>query len=79
MGAAGGGRDGTELEIRTGNGMVTAVFRPYATVSVAVEARHGPLGEEGEGFLEDCLSAEESNGNSVSVHPTNWSKTFWGL
>lgn len=33
--------------------MVTAVFRPYATVSVAVEARHGFLGEEGEGLFED--------------------------
>ena len=79
MGAAEMGRDGMDMEIRTGNGVVTAVFRPYATVSVAVEASHRLLGEEGEGFLEDCLSAEESDGNSVSVHPINWLKTFWGL
>ena len=44
-----------ELAIRTGNGMVTAVFGADATVSVAVEAGHGFLGEEGEGFLEDCF------------------------
>ena len=55
VGAAEIGGDGMEEEIRTGNSMVTAVFRPYATVSVAVEAGHGFLGEEGEGFLEDCF------------------------
>ena len=31
----------------------TAIFRPSAAVAVAVEARHGRLGEEGEGFAED--------------------------
>ena len=53
--------------------MVTAVFRPYTTVSIAVEARHGLLREEGEGFLEDCFRRKRAVRNSVSVHP-NWSK-----
>ena len=34
--------------------MVAAVVGADAAVAVAVEARHGGLGEEGEGFLEDC-------------------------
>ena len=66
-----------KLEIRTGNGMVTAVFRPYTTVSIAVEARHGFLREEGEGLLEDCFRRKRAMRNSVSVHP-KWSKKHSG-
>ena len=69
-----------ELEIRTGNGVVTAVFGPYATVSVAVEARHGLLGEEGEGFLEDCFRWKRAMGTlSASSASLKRSGVFWGL
>ena len=66
-----------EREIRTGNGMVTAVFGPYATVSVAVEARHGFLGEEGEGLLEDCFRRKRAMGTLSASSDSV--KTFWGL
>ncbi len=46
---------------RTGNGVVSAIFGSHATVAVAVEARHGFLGEEGEGLFEDCLGARMGN------------------
>ena len=39
----------------TSNGMISTVLRSDSAISVAVEARQGFLGEEGEGFLEDCL------------------------
>ena len=38
----------------TGNGVISTVVGPGATVAVAVVARHGGLGEEGEGLFEDC-------------------------
>lgn len=37
-----------------GDGVVAAILGADAAVAVAVEARHGRLGEEAEGFLEDC-------------------------
>ena len=46
-------RDGGDGR-RTGDGVVAAIFGAHATVAVAVVARHGLLGEEGEGLLEDC-------------------------
>ena len=33
--------------------MIALVLRPNATVAIAVETRHGLLGEQTEGFLED--------------------------
>ena len=38
----------------TSNGVVASVFRAGATVAIAVKAGHGRLGEEGEGFFENC-------------------------
>jgi len=34
--------------------VISTVVGPGATVAVAVVARHGGLGEEGEGLFEDC-------------------------
>ena len=48
----------------TSNGVVASVFGAGTTVAITVEAGHGGLGEEGEGFFEDC---EEG----VSVVPVN--------
>lgn len=48
------GGEGRRGGRRTGDGVVAAVFGAHATVAVAVVARHGLLGEEGEGLLEDC-------------------------
>ena len=39
---------------RTSNGMISSVLRSNSAVSIAVEARHGFLGEESERFLQDC-------------------------
>ena len=40
--------------MRTGNGMISYVFRTNSAVAISVETRHGLLGEEGEGLFEDC-------------------------
>ena len=57
-----GGRGGRVLRVlgfrgeegeKRGEETYTAIFRPSTTVAVAVEARHGRLGEEGQGFAED--------------------------
>ncbi len=44
--------------VRTGNGMIPLVLRSGSTVTVAVEARHGFLGEERERFFVDCSAVE---------------------
>lgn len=49
------GRGLREGGVFTGNGVVSTVVGPGATVAVAVVARHGGLGEEGEGLFEDCV------------------------
>lgn len=49
-GRRGGRREEREL---TGNGVIPTIFRPSATIAVAVEARHGRLGEERQRLLED--------------------------
>ena len=48
-----GRRGGREEGRYTGHGMVPTILGSDAAVAVAVEARHGRLGEEGEGFFED--------------------------
>ena len=44
-----------EKREKRGEETYTAIFRPGTTVAVAVEARHGRLGEEGQGFAEDWV------------------------
>lgn len=46
----------------TGNGVVSTVVGPGATVAVAVIARHGGLGEEGEGLSEDWVHVSIDSG-----------------
>lgn len=51
--------------------MVATVIGADAAVAVAVEARHGRLGEESEGLFEDCVLG----GRSVSeelIRSTGW-------
>lgn len=46
-------RGGGAKEKHTSYGMVSSVLGTDSAVAVAVETRHGLLGEEGEGLLED--------------------------
>jgi len=64
-GLEGRGRGGRH----TGNGVISTIFGAGATVAVAVEARHGGLGEEGEGLFEDCVD--------VSVEYLERYSGFW--
>lgn len=40
---------------RTSYSVISTVFWTDSAISISVEACHGLLGEEGEGFLEDCM------------------------
>lgn len=58
--------------------MVATVLGADTTVAVAVEARHGGLGEEGEGFLEDL---ERVGSQLQGYRSFEWKKSMnmsWG-
>ena len=49
--------------VGTGNGVIASIFRTDSAISVAVESRHGFLGEETEGFFEDCSGKKRAGVN----------------
>jgi hypothetical protein len=56
--------------IGTGNGMIPSIFRTDSAVAVSIETGHGLLGEEGEGFFEDCILVQQS---AMVLIYFNWS------
>ena len=58
--------------------MVTVVFRTRATVSVAIKASEWLLGEEGEGFLENCRTFMSACDGWISAAEGNEGRQYGG-